>query len=162
MLDVFEAAHSPAVHVTLWWLTDIIGLFKTWEAIEQLGAWVGAVNTLLWNIWLALLLPQQKFAHVSKRQRTFCSYWSFPSRRSGGKFTHMKEFKKFCLSYNRCVICVYSVSVCDQCCRLCIPFKVYNKKFRSAIHIIVFDGICQLLTSLRKINHVMLRAHCHT
>ena len=38
-LNVFEADHSPAVHVTLWRLVDIIchtRLLKTWVAIEKL------------------------------------------------------------------------------------------------------------------------------
>ena len=46
MLNVFEAACSSAVHVTLWWFADMHNLltwprsFNKWVAIEQLGAWV--------------------------------------------------------------------------------------------------------------------------
>jgi len=41
---------------------------------------------------------------------------------------------------------------------------VYNEKFRGINHTTVFDGVCQFLTTSRKIlvNIVMLRAHCHT
>ena len=64
MLNVFEAAYSPAVHVILWWLADIIchdRFFKTWVATEQLGAWVCAVNTLLWAIAKCMI-------HIVKQQ----------------------------------------------------------------------------------------------
>jgi len=42
--------------------------------------------------------------------------------------------------------------------------KAYNKKFRGATYATVFDGICQFVTTFRKmlVNIETLRAHSHT
>ena len=108
-----------------------------------------------------------------------------PAEDSREENAHIKELKKYHLQLqqvcNMCVsmcehvsaceynyysahewVCMYSAHECrEQCCRLCdnpILFKMYNEKFRGATYITVFDGICQFLTTLRKLL-IMLRAH---
>ena len=112
----------------------------------------------------SLTLLQQKFA-MPKEAENLQQLLVFLQQKTVEENAHIMELKKYHLQLQQ--VCNVYMSVCEQCCRLCnnsIPFKVYNEKSRDATYITVFDGVCQFLTTSRKIlvNIVMLRAHCHT
>ena len=67
----------------------------------------------------SLIKPRSLFSsnNVSKRWRTFSSYWSFSSKRQWRKMHILWSSRRYHLQLWQ--VCNVYMSVCEQCCRLC-------------------------------------------
>ena len=65
-----------------------------------------AMSYFRWSI-LAHSSPPTEVCHVSKRQTTFSSYWSFSSKRQWRKMHILWSSRSTTYSYSRCVLCTW-------------------------------------------------------
>ena len=119
-------------------------------------------RTCFCHPWLTLLLPQQKFAHVSMGWRTLSS------RLTVEENAHIKKLQKYHLQLKQvCNVNVWCtwVHVYNAADCAIIPYHLQCIMTSSEVPLIsLFDCVCQFLTTLWKIlvNIVMLRAYRHT
>ena len=94
------------------------------EVFLGVVAWLPCTSDFLrWRSYamslFSLIKPRSLFSsnNVSKRWRTFSSYWSFSSKRQWRKMHILWSSRRYHLQLWQ--VCNVYMSVCEQCCRLC-------------------------------------------